>query len=51
MLIGFLGPIDERWDICFIAEYPSVEVVHIYAKMRLTAIKQLNFSWNIDKLL
>ena len=25
MLIGLIGPVDERWDICFIAEYPSVE--------------------------
>ena len=25
MLIGLIGPIDETWDICFIAEYPSVE--------------------------
>ena len=25
MLIGLIGPLDERWDICFIAEYPSVE--------------------------
>ena len=25
MLIGLIGPYDERWDICFIAEYPSVE--------------------------
>ena len=25
MLIGLIGPVDEKWDICFIAEYPSVE--------------------------
>ena len=25
MLIGLIGPAEERWDICFIAEYPSVE--------------------------
>ena len=25
MLIGLIGPADEKWDICFIAEYPSVE--------------------------
>tara|TARA_B100000242_G_C42773020_1_gene359991 strand:- start:146 stop:562 length:417 start_codon:yes stop_codon:yes gene_type:complete len=25
MLIGLIGPTDEKWDICFIAEYPSVE--------------------------
>ena len=25
MLIGLIGPVDEQWDICFIAEYPSVE--------------------------
>ena len=25
MLIELIGPVDERWDICFIAEYPSVE--------------------------
>ena len=25
MLIGLIGPKDEKWDICFIAEYPSVE--------------------------
>ncbi len=25
MLIGLIGPSDEKWDICFIAEYPSVE--------------------------
>ena len=25
MLIGLIGPVDETWDICFIAEYPSVE--------------------------
>ena len=25
MLIGLIGPVNERWDICFIAEYPSVE--------------------------
>ena len=25
MLIGLIGPADERWDICFIAEYPTVE--------------------------
>ena len=25
MLIGLIGPVDEMWDICFIAEYPSVE--------------------------
>ena len=24
MLIGLIGPVDEKWDICFIAEYPSV---------------------------
>ena len=23
MLIGLIGPVDEKWDICFIAEYPS----------------------------
>ena len=23
MLIGLIGPADEKWDICFIAEYPS----------------------------
>ena len=25
MLIGLIGPADEKWDICFIAQYPSVE--------------------------
>ena len=25
MLIGLIGPADEKWDICFIAEYPTVE--------------------------
>ena len=25
MLIGLIGPADEKWNICFIAEYPSVE--------------------------
>ena len=25
MLIGVIGPVDEKWDICFIAEYPSVK--------------------------
>ncbi len=25
MLIGLIGPSEEKWDICFIAEYPSVE--------------------------
>ena len=25
MLIGLIGPTNEKWDICFIAEYPSVE--------------------------
>ena len=25
MLIGLIGPVDEIWDICFIAEYPSVD--------------------------
>ena len=25
MLIGLIGPEDEKWDICFIAEYPNVE--------------------------
>ncbi len=25
MLIGLIGPVDEKWDICFIAEYPSVD--------------------------
>ena len=25
MLIGLIGPLNEKWDICFIAEYPSVE--------------------------
>ena len=25
MLIGLIGPADEKWDMCFIAEYPSVE--------------------------
>ena len=25
MLIGLIGPVDEMWHICFIAEYPSVE--------------------------
>ena len=25
MLIGLIGPVYERWDICFIAEYPSVK--------------------------
>ena len=25
MLIGLIGPGDEKWDICFIAEYPTVE--------------------------
>ena len=25
MLTGLIGPVDEKWDICFIAEYPSVE--------------------------
>ena len=25
MLIGLIGPANEKWDICFIAEYPSVE--------------------------
>ena len=25
MLIGLIGPADEKWDICFIAEYPSVK--------------------------
>ena len=25
MLIGLIGPVDEKWDFCFIAEYPSVE--------------------------
>ena len=24
MVIGLIGPVDERWDNCFIAEYPSV---------------------------
>ena len=24
MLIGLIGPFDEKWDICFIAEYPTV---------------------------
>ena len=25
MLIGLIGPFDEKWDICFIAEYPNIE--------------------------
>ena len=25
MLIGLIGPVDEKWDICFIAKYPSVQ--------------------------
>ena len=25
MVIGLIGPADEKWDICFIAEYPTVE--------------------------
>ena len=25
MLIGLISPANEKWDICFIAEYPSVE--------------------------
>ena len=25
MLIGLIGPADEKWDICFIAEYPCVK--------------------------
>ena len=25
MLIGLIGPVDEKWDISFIAKYPSVE--------------------------
>ena len=25
MLIGFIGPEEEKWDVCFIAEYPNVE--------------------------
>ena len=25
MLIGLIGPVDEKWDICFIAQYPTVE--------------------------
>ena len=25
MLIGLIGPADEKWDICFIAEYLTVE--------------------------
>ena len=25
MLIGLIGPADEKWDVCFIAQYPSVE--------------------------
>ena len=25
MLIGLIGPEDEKWDVCFIAEYPNVE--------------------------
>ena len=32
MLIGLIGPADEKWDICFIAEYPTVEIVCINAK-------------------
>ena len=25
MLLSLIGPSDEKWDFCFIAEYPSVE--------------------------
>ena len=25
MLIGLIGPEDEQWDVCFIAEYPNAE--------------------------
>ena len=25
MLIGLIGPADEKWDICFVAEYPTIE--------------------------
>ncbi len=25
MLIGLIGPAEEKWDICFIAQYPSVQ--------------------------
>ncbi len=25
MLIGLIGPEEEKWDVCFIAEYPNVE--------------------------
>ena len=39
MLIGLIGPADEKWDIYFIAEYPSVEVLSLCKEMRF--IKKL----------
>ena len=53
MLIGLIGPADEKWDICFIAEYPSVESFilmqrdKIYQKAvvhRQISVKTSNFS-------
>ena len=35
MLTGLIGPVDEKWDICFIAEYPSVESFISMQIMRL----------------
>ena len=48
MLIGLIGPADEKWDICFIAEYPTTSATKITAILRSISVFMVYFTSSVN---